>query len=108
MAAPREPDMAVACALTDAQLRERRAEVRKELASATVETRELPEGYVMRFSPAPALVERLARFVEFERACCPFLTFTLEVQANQGPVTLTLTGPTGTKAFLRSEVEGSR
>jgi hypothetical protein len=96
--------------LTDARLRERRAPLREELASTPVETSELPEGYAIRFAPRPTLLERLARFIELERRCCPFMTFTLEVRADHGPVTLTLTltGPTGTREFLRTEIESLR
>lgn len=96
----------IACSLTDVQVRERRAELQTELRNATVEgTRELPDGYVMCFSPQPGLIDRLARFIEFESVCCPFMTFTLEVQQNHGPVSLTLTGPPGTGEFLRGEVQ---
>jgi hypothetical protein len=91
----------IACLLTEAELRERRAAVRHALQTATVEQRmELPDGYLFRFAPEPGLIERLATFVELERACCPFLTFAIEVSDNQGPVALRLTGPEGTKEFL--------
>jgi hypothetical protein len=37
-----------------------------------------------------------------ERECCPFLAFELVAEPNLGPVTVRVTGPTGTKEFLRS------
>lgn len=92
----------IACLLDEAELRERRAAVRHALETAPLEHRtELPDGYLFRFAPEPGLIERLATFVELERACCPFLTFAIEVSENHGPVALRLTGPAGTKEFLR-------
>ena len=46
---------------------------------------------------------RSARFVANERRCCPFLTFTLELAPDGGPLWLRLTGPAGTRAFLEAE-----
>jgi hypothetical protein len=93
---------AIACSLTDAALRERRAEVRSALRNATVEeTSELPDGYLLRFALEPGLIERIAKFVALESDCCPFLRFAIEVGDNHGPVSLRLTGPAGAKEFLR-------
>ena len=36
-----------------------------------------------------------------ERECCPFLTFELTAQPNMGPVSVRVTGPAGTKEFLK-------
>jgi hypothetical protein len=37
-----------------------------------------------------------------ERECCPFLAFALIAEPNKGPVIVRVTGPTGTKEFLRT------
>jgi len=37
-----------------------------------------------------------------ERECCPFLTFELVALPNQGPLIVRVTGPDGTKEFVRS------
>ena len=39
-----------------------------------------------------------------ERLCCPFLTFTLEVSPERGPLLLRLTGAEGVKDFIRAEL----
>ncbi len=62
----------------------------------------LPDGYAIRFR-ADAL-EAVARFVENERKCCPFLTFALTVDANCGPLWLRMTGPAGTQAVLEAQL----
>ncbi|HVF25699.1 MAG TPA: hypothetical protein VNA23_07410 [Anaerolineales bacterium] len=46
---------------------------------------------------------QLAEFIFNERRCCPFLEFTLRIAPNDMPISLLLTGPEGTKEFLRAE-----
>lgn len=46
----------------------------------------------------------LAAFVDAERACCPFLSFTIEVRPGMDAMLLGITGPEGAKAFLASEL----
>ena len=70
--------------------------------TAARERRDLPDGYAFRFD-AGAFGE-LARWITHERRCCPFLRFTLELEPDAGPVWLRLTGPAGTRAFLRAEL----
>jgi len=62
----------------------------------------LDDGYAFRFD-AGAFAD-VARFVENERLCCPFLTFRLEAQPAAGPLWLRLTGPEGTREFLDVEL----
>lgn len=61
----------------------------------------LRDGYEYGFAASDFF--DLARFVENERRCCPFLTFSLEVAAG-GTVRLRLTGPAGTAEFLDAEL----
>jgi hypothetical protein len=56
-------------------------------------------------SSAPGEKEWIALLAEVmaaERECCPFLRFALTAEQNNGPVTLTVTGPPGSKAFLKT------
>jgi hypothetical protein len=76
--------------------------IRRLMDDAAVDIRELPDGFAFHF-PAdeyPAVTE----FVRRERLCCPFLTFTVEVMPEQGPLVLRLTGPDGVKEFIRAEL----
>ncbi len=43
---------------------------------------------------------QLAEWVSFERKCCPFFEFRIEVAPKSGPVWLSLTGRAGVKDFL--------
>ena len=45
-------------------------------------------------------IEDIARTIDSERECCPFLQFTLTVEPASGPIHLDLTGPSGTREFL--------
>ncbi len=72
---------------------------------AAQETIELPDGYAFRFGE-----ERyadLARFIENERRCCPFFSFTLEVAPRQAPIWLRICGPAGAKELLHTTLPGS-
>jgi len=57
----------------------------------TQERRKAPNGYAFRFPPDT--LEPLARFVSKEQRCCPFLSFTITVTPNSGPVWLEIAGP---------------
>lgn len=75
----------------------------RQLFEGALERAELTDGYGFRFDP-----DRLAdvvRFVEHERRCCPFLTFTIEQRPDGGPLWLRLTGPAGTREFLVAELD---
>lgn len=63
---------------------------------------EVPDGYSWRF--APDAFDEVALFVTWERRCCPFLRFRLEVNADSGPLWLTMEGPAGTRSFLEAEL----
>src|SRR4051794_37061097 len=76
----------LACDLTAISAAERAAHhalAEHVLVEAVQEVQELADGYAFRFAAAdyPTVTE----FVANERLCCPFFTFTLQVQADQGP-----------------------
>jgi hypothetical protein len=92
----------VACALTDAELQQRRQEVLTQLQDAAIGIREIADGYVFRFSADPGRITELGNFIAFEHQCCPFMKFVLTVEPGDGQISLTITGPEGTKEFLSS------
>lgn len=93
-------NLPVACLLTDSELQERRRDVLQKAKSAVNEIKELEDGFAYRFSYGESRLTDLAKLVELERQCCPFLRFRITVEPADGPVWLELTGPEGTKAFL--------
>ena len=76
----------------------------RELFSQIQETRDLSDGYQFRFDNDSDVIRRLAEFVALEKLCCPFLSFAIQVEAENGPVWLRLTGREGVKEFIREEV----
>ena len=76
--------------------------LRKLFGVAVRERSALADGYAFRFD-AHAFSD-VARFVENERLCCPFLTFVIELSQDGGPLWLRLTGPAGTREFLEAEL----
>lgn len=61
---------------------------------------ELPQGYRLRFAATEDTLFAIARTVDAERQCCRFLRFSITVEPDGGPLSLELTGPPGTGAFI--------
>jgi hypothetical protein len=73
------------------------------LKHATLETKELPDGYGFRLDNAKISLADLAEWVSAERKCCNFFDFEIELQRNDGPLWLRLYGKDGVKVFMRQE-----
>jgi hypothetical protein len=97
--------LTIACSLTDSEFRERRRNVLQKVGSGILAVEELTDGYQYSFPPDGAWITELADLVSHERECCPFLRFDISVEAANGPIRLSLTGPEGTKEFLTSMFE---
>lgn len=85
--------------------REKHLSRSRDLFSSLKEIRELSNGYEFRLYGSNAIV-KAAEFISLETLCCPFLNFSLEVEAENGSVWLGLTGRDGVKAFVREEISG--
>ena len=95
-------DIRVTCCLSDAELGKRVATLHTRFASAVIATEELPDGYVFRVPGDKKWMGVVWEAIVAERECCPFLTFELTAQPNMGPVSVRVTGPAGTKDFLKT------
>jgi hypothetical protein len=95
-------DIRVACCLSDAQSRKRVATLLAQFESAVIATEELPDGYVFRVPGDKKWMAVLWEAIVAERECWAFLTFELTAQPNMGPVSVRVTGPAGTKDFLKT------
>lgn len=100
----RNEPLPMACRMDamDAAQRARHGELAGRLRRATLETRELPDGFAFRLPAAEW--SSAAEFISLERLCCPFLGFTLELAREVGPLWLRLTGQDGVKEFLKEEL----
>ena len=90
----------IACTLTDAEMRERRRTILDTFRGAALEVTSLPLGYAYRFEPTSEVLARLVHLVDLERQCCPFLTFTIIIEAGNQPISLEITGPPEAKPMI--------
>jgi len=100
-----ETDFACDLTVLDEQEREQFASDTEAIFAAMQEMRELENGFAFRFLNHPGQLVQVAKFIERESQCCPFLHFNLEVEPSDGPVWLQVNGAEGTKDFLRAELE---
>lgn len=88
----------------DAVLRERRAKLAAEIWPQILETKEIAIGYEFRFDFNPTLFSQIAELATLEHLCCPFFDIGLRIDKNSGPIWLLVTGDTGVKAFIQTEL----
>jgi hypothetical protein len=93
----------LACDLTaiPSTVREEHVISAPQLFAAAEEVQDLPNGFAIRFVNEPGRFLSIARFIENERLCCPFFNFGLELEPNNGPLWLRLTGAEGVKEMLQ-------
>lgn len=97
-------DLPIACTLTPDALSARKAGLLARVVRQATASTEVEHGVQLTF-PAASLAD-VAAVIDAERACCRFLRFTLVVEPDGGPVSLTLTGPPGTREFLDALFDG--
>ena len=80
--------------------RPRYNELRKMLAASAIGKRDLPDGIAVKISTERMALAQLAEWISYERKCCPFFEFKIDVAPVSGPVWVSLTGRPGVKEFL--------
>lgn len=95
---------AIACDLTAFTLRQKKNHelLSKELLSGCKEIREVRNGYSFRFLGETGWYLKVARWITLEKLCCPFLTFNLSLERQDGSAWLRITGPRGVKQLLKN------
>ena len=96
----------VACSLDDEALRARQGSLLPGLVPHVRAVTETANGFRFEFAPSAELLAKIAAVIAAERQCCRFLRFELIVDPSGRPVTLTLSGPPGTREFLSSLLGG--
>ena len=61
----------------------------------------LDQGIRLWFTPTSENLEAIVRTVDKERDCCAFLDFQLDVPHGNAAIKLEISGPAGTRDFLR-------
>lgn len=98
-----EPPFACNLKALNAEQRQRYDLLSKQLKSKTQEVKELPNGYAFRLPSETATIKDAAEWITYERLCCPFFDFGLEIERNDGAIWLQIMGREGVKPFIKSE-----
>jgi hypothetical protein len=96
----------VACSMDDDALKARQGSLLPGLVPYVRGITPTADGFRFEFAPSAEVLVKIAEVIEAERQCCRFFRFELVVEASAGPVTLTLSGPAGTREFLSSLLGG--
>lgn len=91
----------LACKLSSPEMQKRKETVIAELKKWCLEKQELPLGYAFRFEDTAEMFDLLTDFIKTEKLCCDFFVFSLHLRGDQA-IWLDITGPAGTKDFIRS------
>jgi hypothetical protein len=94
----------LACKLTTPELALRKKTVLAALKNEALETRELEKGFEYKFNGSDSMIDRLCEFIKTERQCCDFFTFTLTIPKETSFIFLEITGPQGSKEFIKTEL----
>jgi hypothetical protein len=96
-------EVPLACTLTATEQVTRGEEV-NDLFKHVQQVDELTDGYALRFPGSDTWANTLLQFIAFERGCCPFFTFALVFEPQQGSIWLHLRGPEGVKAIIEQMI----
>jgi hypothetical protein len=88
----------IACTLSDKAFQERRTAIRQALLPHLLTSERTGTSLRLTFAGTAGLRSRVAGFVDLERQCCGFLTFTLAPPDDD--LVLTIEGPPDAQATL--------
>jgi hypothetical protein len=95
-----KPQPPVACSLSAADAETRQAQWRGLLSRAAVSRTTIAGGMRVERRPESNIRAELARLVELERECCPFLELTIE-ETKEGALALSVTAPTDAEGIVK-------
>ncbi len=76
----------------------------QQLMGQVQTTKELADGYKFELPFKEDLFVKAAQFIQLEKLCCPFFSFSLELCSGASSFWLSLTGPAGVKPFIMAEL----
>jgi hypothetical protein len=91
----------IVCSLTERELAERREAVAPLIRTGFTDSRELDDGFALRFPGDDNTARDILSFILGERARCLFFTFELHFEHSGGPLWLSIRGPDGVKDMVR-------
>ena len=90
----------IVCELGPDALRSRREELLAGLTARATKQEKTADGYAFTFVSSSETLTLLTAAIDAERQCCRWLRFAMTVEPDDGPITLTLSGPDGSREFL--------
>jgi hypothetical protein len=94
----------LSCKLTTTELQQRKKTVIAELRNLVIEKIETENGFKYKFDGSDNVLDKLTEFIKTERLCCDFFVFNLTTSSDAKFTWLELSGPEGTKDFIKTEV----
>ena len=98
-------NLPIACSLTLDELVAMRNSLLPGLLARANAQESIPGGFRWGFEPTLDMAKEIGAVIDAERRCCPFLRFLLIVEPGDGSVWLEVTGPDGTRNFLKTLLE---
>ncbi len=98
-------EVKISCKLTTPELQERKKTVIAELKHHVLEKTETEKGFKYKFNGSDTMLDLLTDFIKTERLCCSFFTFSLTASGDSSFAWLELSGPAGTKDFIKYEID---
>jgi hypothetical protein len=95
----------LSCKLTTPELQQRKKTVIAELKNQVLEKVETDRGFKYKFEGSDKMLDLLNSFIKTERLCCDFFVFTLTASSDTKYSWLELSGPEGTKDFIKHEID---
>lgn len=95
----------LSCKLTTPELQQRKKTVIAELKNQLLEKMETEKGFKYKFNGSDKMLDLLNSFIKTERLCCDFFVFNLTASSDTKFIWLELSGPEGTKDFVKHEID---
>ena len=99
------PASKIMCKLTTPALQQRKMTVISDLKKLVSKKEETENGFRYHFEGSDKMIDLLTEFIKTERMCCSFFQFKLTIASDGSFCSLELSGPEGTKDFIRQEIE---
>lgn len=101
-----EREVVFACEMMAIEPAERGAHIEniQQLMARVRATKEVADGYRLELPLMEDLLVKAAQFIQLERLCCPFFSFSVELGSGATSFWLSLTGPAGVKPFIMAEL----
>jgi hypothetical protein len=99
-------EMCIACNLLGRKFAERKEAISRERFAHADRVEELSDGFGYRFPAAEPWAAKVLEFIAAEKQCCPFFTFEVVFEPNDGPLWLRLRGSKSIKDFVLAELDG--